>query len=502
MPREYLPKPLDPEERSGRIGYGPAMDFVNLDATAQAELVRTRAVTPAELVDAAIARIERSNPELGAVIWPMFEEARQAARGPLPDGPFKGVPFLVKDIIAQVKGAPYTAGTRPLKAANFVSPRDSYLVESFRKAGFVICGKTNTSELGIVPSAEPDAHGAAHNPYDLSRSTGGSSGGSAAAVAAGLVPVAHANDGGGSIRIPASCCGLVGLKPSRGRTSLGPDWGSINGGLVCEHVVARSVRDTAHVLDLVHGPRPGDPYAAPTPARPYKDEVGAPVGRLKIGFATRYLNPQGQLVPVHAEAAAAVDHTAKLCASLGHHVEEAHIDALEHPEYVPRFLAVWATGVAADLEGIELLLKRKISADEVEPLTWGLAQVGKSVSAPGYVNAWNWLMASARAVASFFERYDLWLTPTTAAPPPRLGAFRSTPDNPLGGIFAAAEFTPFTPPFNATGQPAISVPLYRTADGLPIGSHLVAAYGREDLLIRVASQLEAAQPFVHAATGR
>ena len=229
------------------------MDLAPLDATAQAELVRTRAVTPAELVDAAVARSEQWNPELGAVIVPMFEEAQRAARDTLPDGPFRGVPFLVKDIVAQVKGTPYAAGLRPLKAAGMTAPRDSYLVESFRKAGFVICGKTNTSELGIVPTVEPDAWFPAHNPYDRRHSTGGSSGGSGAAVAAGLVPIAHANDGGGSIRIPASCCGLVGLKPSRGRVSLGPDYGSINGGLVCEHVVARSVRDSAHVLDFIHG---------------------------------------------------------------------------------------------------------------------------------------------------------------------------------------------------------------------------------------------------------
>jgi amidase len=482
------------------------MDLSALDATAQAELVRTGQATPAELVDAAIARIERWNPELNAVIVPMFDEARRTARelrrgaSDSRDAPFQGVPFLVKDIVAQVAGTPYAAGLRPLKAANLRAPRDSYLVEAFRRAGFILCGKTSTSELGIVPTVEPDAWGPTRNPYDLARSTGGSSGGSGAAVAAGMVPIAHANDGGGSIRIPASCCGLVGLKPSRGRVSLGPDYGSINGGLVCEHVVARSVRDSARVLDLVHGARPGDPYAAPTPTRPFADELGAPTGRLKIGFATRYLNPQGQMSAVHADCAAAVADTARLLESLGHHVEEAEIDALKQAEYVPRFLTVWATGVAADLDGIQLLLGRTITADEVEPLTWGLATMGRSISAPGYVLAWRWLEANARAVASFFERYDLWLTPTVATPPPPLGAFKSTPSNPLGGIFAAAEFAPFTPAFNATGQPAISLPLHRNGAGLPIGSQLVAAYGREDLLLRVASQLEEARPFTHAAT--
>jgi amidase len=212
------------------------------------------------------------------------------------------------------------------------------------------------------------------------------------------------------------------------------------------------------------------------------------------------MNPQGQLVPVHADCAAAVDETARLLESLGHHVEEQTIGALEHPEYVPRFLAVWATGVASDLDGIELLLERKIAAEEVEPLTWGLAQMGRSITAPGYVLAWRWLEANARVIAAFFETYDLWLTPTVSTPPPPLGAFKSQPSNPLGGIFAAAEFAPFTPAFNATGQPAISLPLHQNAAGLPIGTQLVAGYGREDLLLRVASQLEAAKPFTHTAT--
>jgi amidase len=491
---------MAPRRATPGARYGPPMDLATLDATAQAELVRTRAMTPAELVDAAIARIERHDPEINAVIVKRLDQAREAARGELPDGPFRGVPMLIKDILAAVEGWPYAAGLRPLKAAGFRSPRDSYLVEAFRRAGFVFLGKTNTPELGIVPTTEPDAWGPTHNPYDLSRSTGGSSGGSAAAVAAGMVPVAHANDGGGSIRIPASCCGLVGLKPSRGRTSLGPDFGAINGGLVCEHVVARSVRDSAAILDCVHGTRPGDPYAAPTPVRPFADEVGADPGKLKVAFATRYMNPQGQLTRAHPDCVAAVEKTAKLLESLGHHVEEAEIEALHNPEYVPRFLAVWAAGVAADVDGLAPLLGRPVKEDEVEPLTWALAQMGRAVTAPAYVLAWSWLQANARAIAGFFTRHDLWLTPTVSTPPRPLGGFRSTAANPLGGIFESAEFAPFTPPFNATGQPAISLPLHRNDAGLPIGSQLVAAYGREDLLLRVASQLEAAQPLVHGAT--
>jgi len=475
------------------------MQLEVLDATAQAELVRTGQASPAELVDAAIARIERHR-ELGAVTIPLFDEARAAARGPLPEGPFRGVPILVKDIVATMAGVLYTAGLRPLKEAGYRTPADSYLVESLRRAGFVIVGKTNTSELGILPSAEPAAWGPTRNPYDPTRSTGGSSGGSAAAVAAGLVPIAHANDGGGSIRIPASCCGLVGLKPSRGRTSLGPGHGEINGGLVCEHVVTRSVRDSAALLDLLAGPRPGDPYAAPTPTRRYADEVGAEVGRLRIGFAHRFLDSQGKIGTIHPECDRALAGAAHLLTELGHQVEEAEIEPFLDPEYTPRFLTVWATGVAVDLDHYGSLIGRALRADEVEPLTWSLGQIGRSLTAPAYAAAWSFLDQSARRVAAFFEHHDLWMTPTITAPAPPLGAFAPDPDDPLGPILRAAELAPYTAPINATGQPAISLPLAVDAAGVPIGIQLVAPYGREDLLLRVAAQLEAARPFHHRAT--
>jgi amidase len=482
----------------------PADDLATLDATAQAELVRTGRATPAELVDAAIARIERDNPGLGAVIVPLYDEARAAARGTLPDGPFRGVPFLVKDIVATVAGTPYTAGCLPLKRSGLRSPADSYLVRAFRTAGFVICGKTNTSELGILPAAEPPAWPPSRNPYDPTRGTGGSSGGSACAVAAGMVPVAHANDGGGSIRIPASCCGLYGLKPTRARVSLGPWLGDVNGGLVNEHVVARSVRDSAAILDLVQGYRPGDPYVAPPPARPYRDEVGAPPGRLRIGFATRHLDPEGRVVESHPDCVAAVADAARLLESLGHDVEPAEIDALREPEWVPQFLIVWAVGVTTELDGIARLIGRAIRPDELEPLTYALGELGRGMNAAVYATAWRWIHGNARRVARFFDTarggHDLWLTPTVTEPPPPQGTFASSWDDPLAAIFRAADFAPFTAPFNATGQPACSIPLYRNAAGLPIGIQLVAAYGRDELLIRVASQLEAARPFVHPAT--
>jgi amidase len=471
----------------------------SLDATASAELVKSGRASPLELVDAAIDHIERHNAELGAVIVPLFEEARAQAQDP-PPGPFRGVPILIKDIIATTGGALHTAGLLPLKRAEHRIPHDSYLVAALRRAGFIVVGKTNTSELGILPSAEPPAWPPSRNPYDLRRTTGGSSGGSAAAVASGMVPIAHGNDGGGSIRIPASCCGLFGLKPSRGRISLGPDHGDVNGGLVNEHVLTRSVRDSAAVLDLLAGMQPGDPYTAPPQLSRYTAELTAPPRALRIGFATRRLMTDGSMAESHPDCVAAVAHAAKLLASLGHQVEPVEIEALRDPGWVPNFLAIWVVGVANELDDAAHTLGRAIDPREVEPLTWALAELGRLITGPGYAEAWRWLRRAARRLAEYWLRYDLWLTPTVTEPPPPIGTFRSPEDDPLAGIFRAAEFAPFTAPFNATGQPACSLPLYRNAAGLPIGVQLVAAYGREDLLFRIAAQLEAAQPFVHAAT--
>jgi amidase len=471
----------------------------DLDATACAELVKSGEASPAELVDAAIARIERWNAELGAMIVPLYDDARAAARD-APHGPFRGVPIFIKDIIASVGGALHTAGLMPLKRANHRIAHDSHLVATLRRAGFIVVGKTNTSELGILPSAEPPAWPPSRNPYDPSRTTGGSSGGSAAAVASGMVPIAHANDGGGSIRIPASCCGLFGLKPSRGRVSLGPDLGDVNGGLVNEHVVTRSVRDSAAVLDVLTGSQPGDPYTAPPQVARYSAEVAVPPRTLRIGFASRHLMADGTMGESHPDCVAAVAHTAKLLASLGHHVEPAEIEGLRDPEWVPRFLSIWVVGVAMDLDEASRDIGRTIEPHEIERLTWALGELGRLVTGPAYAEAWRWIHRASRRIAEYWNRYDLWLTPTVTEPPPPLGTFRSPDDDPLAGIFRAADFAPFTAPFNATGQPACSLPLYRNAAGLPIGVQLVGAYGREDLLLRTAAQLEAAQPFVHAAT--
>ncbi|HVN50119.1 MAG TPA: amidase family protein, partial [Acidimicrobiales bacterium] len=347
-----------------------------------------------------------------------------------------------------------------------------------------------------VPTTEPLAYGPSRNPWDTERSTGGSSGGSAAAVASGMVPVGHANDGGGSIRIPASECGLVGLKPSRARVSLGPSYGDAIGGLVCELAVTRSVRDTAAVLDAVAGPASGDPYAAPPAARPYVDEVGADTGRLRIGLQTA---APGGGVTTHPDCVAAAEAAGRLLEGCGHTVEPTTLEALEDPTLTEKFVLIWSAGVAYDIDHHwPSRIGRAITAEDVEPLTWALAEFGRGATAGDFLAARDWIQGCARRVAAWYDGgWDLLLTPTLAEPPPRLGEFDSPPDDPMNGLLRAATLVPFTPPFNATGQPAISLPLHWSDEGLPIGVQLVAPYGREDLLLRVAAQLEQAQPWAH-----
>ena len=459
----------------------------SLDATAQAELVRRGDVAPHELVEAAIRRIERINPTLNAIVTPLFDEARAIAANP-PNGPFRGVPFLVKDLQATCAGVRHTAGSRLL--ADFVSPMDTELVTRFRAAGLVILGTTNTPEFGILPTTESQFLGPAKNPWDPTRSTGGSSGGSAAAVAARLVPLAHANDGGGSIRIPASCCGLFGLKPTRARNPMGPFIGDVMNGLVVEHAVTRSVRDSAALLDATMGADPGAPYWPPPVARPFREEVGAPPGRLRIGFTTAA--PTG--APIHAEVVTAVQDAAKLCASLGHHVDEIALP-ISGEMMTECFVAVWTTGVAWTVDSIARMTGRTVTADMVEPLTWALAEAGRHRSGADYLSAIQGVQTIGRAMAIFMNDWDVLLTPVVAEPPPPLGTFDALPDNPVAGFMRAAEYVPFTPLANATGQPAMSVPLYWTADGLPVGAHFIARFGDEATLFRLAAQLEAARPW-------
>src|SRR3954452_20287310 len=470
-----------------------------MDAMEQARMVRDGEVSPAELVDEAIARIEERNPQLNAVIHERFERAREEAAGELPDGPFRGVPMLLKDLHAYQAGEPLHEGTAFLKALDWRPAYDSELVKRYRAAGFVFVGRTNTPEFGILPTTEPAAHGPTHNPWDLERSPGGSSGGAAAAVASGMVCAAHASDGGGSIRIPAAHCGLVGLKPSRARVTSAPDFGDIMGGLTTELAVTRSVRDSAAMLDAIHGPAPGDPYAVPVPLRPFLDDVGADAGRLRIGVLTR---PPGGQFEAHPACVAAAHEAARLLGELGHDVEDSAPDGLDDPDYIPQFLVRWTSGALWNLKYWTAHTGQEIGPDDVEPLTWALAEQGKNFTGADFLRSVEYGQKVARRVGQWWgDGHDLLLTPTTGEPPPLLGEHDPAPDNPLMGIVRATPFAVFTAGFNATAQPAISLPLGQTEDGLPVGVQLVAAFGREDLLLRVAAQLEEAAPWADRTPG-
>jgi amidase len=472
-------------------------ELARMDATAQAELVSSGEATPAELIDAAIERAERVNPEINAIIHDHSAQAREQAAGAIPDGPFTGVPFLLKDLGAAFAGQPLHLGMNLLKEAGFDSPVDTTLAQRFRAAGLVSIGKTNTPELGIVATTEPAAYGATKNPWDTSRTPGGSSGGSAAAVAAGIVPMAHANDGGGSIRIPASNCGLVGLKPTRQRISEGPLIGDVMSGVTVELCVSRSVRDTARLLEAVHGPAPGDPYVAPPPLRPYTDELDDETGGLRIGILDEALI---EGVEVAAPCREAVASAAKLCESLGHSIEDGSIgDVLPTgeggPDLEETFLTRWAAGQAATLTQLGMLVGRPVTADDVERLTWDMAVIGHERDSSRYLLDVGLHQVLSRMVAGWFESgYDLLLTPTLAEVAPKLGEIdTSLPD--LAAYRRCLPSGAFTALFNLTGQPGISLPLHQTDEGVPVGVQFVAPFGREDLLIRIAAQLEKAAPW-------
>jgi amidase len=467
-------------------------DVAWLDATAQADLVARGEVTPTELVEGALARIDALNPDLNAVIFDRSEKAlAESADDALPDGPFRGVPFLIKDAVAHTAGDPYHCGMRVLKDAGWVEPDDTWLAERFRRAGFVIVGKTNLPELASMVTTEPLAYGATRNPWDLDRSAGGSSGGAGAAVASGMVPVAHGNDMGGSIRIPSSMCGLVGLKPSRGRSTLGPDFGEYWAMTTHEHVLTRSVRDTAAVLDAIAGPGVGDPYTAPPPARPFAEEVGADAGRLRIGVRTA----RGDGNDTHADGLAAVAAAVTLLESMGHDVEPVELPALDDPRFAHAVPVLFGAWVARELDRWSARLGREVAASELEPWNEMLAGVGRAASAAAYVGAIEDVQAYARGVAAWWaDGHDILLTPMLAGPTPRIGDLGPEVD-PMELLGRLGPLTPFTMPFNVTGQPAISVPLHWGGDGLPIGVQLVGAYGREDLLLRLAGAIEEAQPW-------
>jgi amidase len=468
-------------------------DLATLDATAQAELVRSGKASARELVEAAIARIEKVNPSLNAVNTTSFERALERAESDAAAAPFHGVPFLMKDLDGSVAGEPYHCGMNFLKGSRYVAGHDSHLAAKLEKAGFITLGKTNTPELGLTATTEPAAYGPSRNPWNVERSPGGSSGGSAAAVAAGMVPAAHASDGGGSIRIPASECGLVGLKPSRGRVSLGPDYGEYWQGFVISHAVTRSVRDSAAILDCIHGAMPGDPYAAPTPARSYREEVGASCRGLRIGLMTAL--PGGGRP--HAECVKAVEHAGEALQRAAHHVELSHPAALDdNVEATRNFMLLVTCWVRASLDEWSATTGETIREADVEPNTYALAEMGRAVGAPDYIDTCKWVSRWTRRMAAWWDDgCDVLVTPTIALPPPELGYLAPPPGDPLGNVDRVFGLMAYTPQFNMTGQPAISLPLHWSADGLPIGVQLVAAYGREDVLFRVAAQLEEILPW-------
>ena len=481
-------------------------DYTACDATELAARVRRGEVQPSELIEKAIAAIEAVNPALNAVMHRMYDSARAAARD-LPDGPFRGVPMVVKDYDGFIKGEPYTAGTRFLQG--FVADHDSEALARLRRAGLVFVAKTNLPELAILGTTEGRLKGPAHNPWELDHSTGGSSGGSAALVAARAVPLGHGGDGGGSLRIPASACGLVGFKTTRGLVTMAPDYGEGWGGYDGWGCLARSVRDVAAMIDVMAGPAAGDPYAPPPLKGPLAGEVGAPPGKLRVAFTAGSLFGKG----THPEAKAAVESAARLLADLGHEIEEARPE-FDREGLIRAYLTQVAASVATGIEQMAGWVGRKPAAAYFEPTTWFLYQVGRMLSAAELQQARDAAQAAGRSLAAFFSRYDLFVTPTLAYPPVRLGelalkpiekgalaTLRAVPVRAaMRAILAqlaetALERTPNTQLFNQTGQPAISLPLHQTPEGLPVGVQFAARFAEEALLVRVASQIEAARPW-------
>ena len=479
------------------------------DGLGLAELVRRKEVTPADLLDAAVSRIEAGNPTLNAVVHRMYDEARAALAAGLPEGPFRGVPFLLKDLGSKYGGVPTGSGNRLLR--DVPAPRDSEIVRRYKTAGVLILGKTNTPEFGLVPFTEPEVAGPTRNPWDLGRTPGGSSGGSAAAVAARMVPLAGGGDGGGSIRIPASCCGVFGLKPTRGRTPTGPDMGEVWRGFAQEHVLTRSVRDSAAMLDAIAGADVGAPYAAPPQARPFLAETRTEPGRLRVAFTTEPFLGHA----VHADCVQGLRDTVRLLGELGHEVVEA-APRIEREPFAVAFLTIVVAEARAEIEWAAGQARRRPAAGDFEPATWGLGLLGRALAASDYANASRVLQLAAREIGGFFERHDVLLTPTLAEPPVPIGSLQPSRGERallrvIGRLHAgwalramgmirqlAAEvfdFIPYTPVFNVTGQPAMSVPLCWNAAGLPIGMHLVGRFGDEATLFRLAGQLERARPW-------
>lgn len=462
-------------------------EYATYDGLGLADLVRRRQVSPAELVEAAIERIEKHNPALNAVVFKAYDEARAQAAAPA-DGPFAGVPFLLKDIGGLRRGWP----TRQAAAITPDTPsdRNGTLVDRYEAAGVILLGKTNTPEFGIVAVTEPTLYGPARNPWNPAHSPGGSSGGAGAAVAAGMVPVAHGGDGGGSIRIPASCCGLVGLKPTRARTPNGPQIGDVMGGLVIDHVLSRTVRDSAAMLDATAGPDLGDPYWAPPQPASYLDILQAAPRRLRVGFGLHDLTGRA----LHPECVEAVRKTAALLEAMGHIVEEASPD-VDLDAVNGAFNPIWGAGHAMLMQqAAAATLGRELRPDDVAPIPWQVYEAGLRVSGIEYLEAWATLHAESRKIALWQQTYDVWLTSTLGFPPVEVGEYATSFASSRTGL-SMGQYVPFTPLQNMTGQPAISLPLHWSADGLPVGVHFAGRFGEDDVLLQLAARLEEAAPW-------
>lgn len=463
------------------------------DAVGQADLVHRRELRPVDLVTAAIARIEHLDPQLNALVATDFDRALDTARSLDPDLPFAGVPVLVKDLFAEVDGLPIRAGSAYLDG--MVSLGDQEYVTRLRRAGFVVVGKTTTPEFGLAPTVEPTRGRPTANPWDTDRTTGGSSGGSAAAVASGMVPVAHGNDAGGSIRIPASACGLFGLKPTRARNSLGPRYGDAFGGMVAEHVLTRTVRDSAALLDVTSGPAPGDPYRAPPHGGTWSGHVAHAPGRMRIAVSRR--TPEDR--PVHPDCLAALDEAVALLTDLGHEVVDRELTELT-PAVGDAFGRMYGAAVDWEVRYWERETGRIPAEGDLEPLTRLYWARGRQVSGGELLMAMTTVQEFGRAVAAAYDAggLDAWLSPTLSQPPPLLGEMRATDEDAARAEARSAEFVAFPlVAANVTGAPAMSVPLNWSGDGLPIGVHLMGQPGGEGPLLRLAAQLEEARPWAH-----
>ncbi len=482
-------------------------EYQEHDATGLAELIRAQEVTADEVMEAALAVIDAANPEINAVVHRLDDQARAAAADQHRTGAFAGVPFLVKDLTA-VAGAPLNSGSRSMRGV--VADHDAEIVARHRAAGLIIVGKTNTPEFGLAPTTEPELHGPTRNPWNQAFTAGGSSGGAAAAVAAGMVPVAHASDGGGSIRIPASACGLFGLKPTRARNPQGPDRGEGWFGLSQQHAVSRTVRDSARLLDATQGPDLGAPYVAPAPERAYAEEVGADPGRLRIAFTTRALLSGGE---VHPDCAAAVRDAAALCEELGHEVIET-APVIDIGRLLPAMVAMVSAGASMAVTETALLARKPPRAEDYELVTWIMHLVATKTGADQLARAIEATRQAGRVLATFLTDLDVLLTSTLGEPPWEIGALgpspverrvldavRRAPAKRLIDYVVARmgrellQPIPNTPVFNMTGQPAMSVPLHWNDAGLPIGVQFAGRYGDEATLFRLAAQLEEARPW-------